>query len=138
MIDAVMKVLQTEREKEKVQEQEDDGDKIGDGIRATAADQDVAMVDNAGPATGFSLPGGRCTHDLGAQCDRGVRLCPCDVYNGVLDLPSTREWHTNAMKNLNYSDLATFSKSRALSEASHHIVALPCTPSHCYATSTVG
>ena len=60
-------------------------------------------------------------------------FAPRDVYDGVLRLPSTRKQHTVAVENLSSSDLKTlvetFSKNRALTELSHHIVAVYPLPS---------
>ena len=126
---AVLKVLQTEREKEKVQE-EDDGDEIGG---AAAADLDVVMASTAGQPQGPVYQVDDALMILVCNAVEEFGFAPRDVYDGVLNLPNIRGRHARVMQNLNYSDLRTivaaFSKSRALSEVSHHIVSvhpLPC------------
>ena len=55
-------------------------------------------------------------------------LAPRDVYNGIFNLPGTREEHANAMAQLSYLKLTTlveaFSRNRKLDNFSHRIVAV--------------
>ena len=99
-IDAVLKVLWTERGRDQDETQVD-------------ADQSQTPVDNA-----LKILVQNATEEFG--------FAPRDVYNGVLNLSCTRDQHAAAVEKLNYSRLKilaeTFSDKLELDDFSHRVV----------------
>ena len=88
-IDAVLKVLQTKREKED-----------RDGISASATDQDKNMVDEAGQPQAWAGKVDSALEILVHNATEEFGFAPRDVYNGVLELPDTRKQHAIAVEKL--------------------------------------
>ena len=87
---AVLKILQTEREREK----EKDG---GKAATEDMADE-VDLVED-----GLKILVQNVTQEFG--------FAPCDVYNGILDFPHMEKNHNNAMWEFDYYKLATLVKN---------------------------
>ena len=109
-----------EREREKVVEEED-RDKMDGDIRASATDQDEPMADEVGQPDKVNNALKILVHN--AIEEFGV--APRDVYNGIFNLPRTRDEHA-VPKNLNYSKLLAivkaFSVNHELLESSDEVV----------------
>jgi len=126
-IDAALKVLWIEREREKIgeAEKEDDRNEMGDDIRASTADE-MMMADEAGQ------PQALVDSALKILVDNAIEefgFAPRDVYNAVFDLFVTRNEHAAAIEP-DYSSLGTlvtaFSKSCGLNDSPHRVVVYPC------------
>ena len=113
-IDAVLKVLQTKREKED-----------RDGISASATDQDKNMVDEAGQPQAWAGKVDSALEILVHNATEEFGFAPRDVYNGVLELPDTRKQHAIVVK-LDRSKLKaiveTLYGSRKLDDVSARVV----------------
>ena len=123
VIDAVLKVLQMERERRKAdvrQTGEEDCNKMDDSIGASAADKDEDMVDTPVDEVGNAL------RILVHNATEEFGFAPRDVYNGVLNLPTTRVQHATAVRNLDCSTLKTLVKTfcakRELDDFSSRVV----------------
>jgi hypothetical protein len=122
MIDAALKVLQ------RAEVEKEDHDEMDDGIKSSAADQDVNMVDDAGQPRALVLKVDNALKILVANATEEFGFAPRDVYNGVLDLPGMTNRRDRAVDNLKCTELAnlvrTFTRSRELDEFSHRVVAV--------------
>jgi len=106
-IDAVLEVLQMERKRVEVMEAGEEG-----------YNWPQASVDNVDDALKILVC--NATEEFG--------FVPRDVYEGVLDLPTTRSTHAAAVKKLNYTKLnilaEIFSNNPQLEIFSHRVVAI--------------
>jgi len=100
----------------------------GVGINASATDKDEITVDTGQPQTPVDIAVDKALKILVCNATEEFGFAPHDVYNAVLDLPATREFHATAVKNPNYSKLKTlvklFSDKRELDDFSHRVVAV--------------
>jgi len=123
-LNAVLKVLQTEREKKKEEEEEEDCDETGDGTSASATGQDQTMADVTGKPRVDEVDD--VLKILVRNATEEFGFAPRDVYDGVFQLPGTRDEHAAAMKGLRCSELVTlvetFTAHRTLHGVSHNVV----------------
>ena len=140
-IDAVLEVLQTERQRRKEVEVEEGHDEMGDGIGASATDQDENMVDKTGQPLALVDNTSKDLADKGLV-DNALKILvrnateefgfvPVDVYAGVFDLPMTKRRHAIAVKELDYPKLRalfkSFSDGPGLKVLPHRVVVVyPC------------
>jgi hypothetical protein len=106
-IDDALEILQRARKGADVVEDQD--------VVMAEADQPRALVDDV-----LKTLLHNATEEFG--------FAPRDAYNGVLDLPSTRRVHVEAVKRLEYSDIPTiikmFSDTHGLETLSHRVFAV--------------
>jgi len=129
-IDAALEVLQMERKREA--ETEETGGEgrngVGDGITASATDQDEIMGEAGQLPAPEEITVDNVLKILVHNATEEFGFAPRDVYEGVLDLPSTMASHAAAVRRLNYSKLIalveTFSDKRELDDFSHRVVAV--------------
>ena len=121
-IDAALEVLQMEAVRVAELEAAADCDKGGSGVKAV--DGEVQPLPLFGTMdVVFTVLVRNATEEFG--------FAPSDVYDGVFDLPQTKELHTSKVKELTYSELMTlssrFSTNRLLDDPSDRVVAVqPC------------
>ena len=130
-IDAALEVLQTERKT--VAEKEEDGDEVGDNIKASATDQDENMVEAAQPqAPAEDTREEKAIKDaleiLVRNATQEFGFAPRDVYEGVFDPLSAKHKHAEKVDGLDYSHLKSiaeaFIKRYELDGNSHRVVAV--------------
>ena len=124
-INAALKVLWTERQREKVMEagEKEDCDEMGDCARASAADQDENMIDEAGRPLALVGKVDDALKILVHNATEVFGFAPRDVYNGIIDLPETRARHR---KRFDCSTLQAivemFSYKYELSDFAEHVI----------------
>ena len=120
--DAILKVLQAEREKV-----EEDCDKMG-GVMTSVPDQDATMVDETNKPQTPADQVRNALKILVRNATEEFGFAPRDVYNGVLLLFETRDDHRRVMTNLTCSDLVSlvrsFSGDCQLDTRSENVVAV--------------
>jgi len=124
-IKAVLKVLQTERDRNAIEEE--DRNEMGDSIGASVTHQDEKTTDGAGQ---LRAQVNNALNILVRNATEEFGFAPRDVYEGILDIPSARHAHAAALRKLDYSKLLAivdaFSEDCELNDVSHRVVALQC------------
>ena len=130
-IDAVLKVLHTERERKKADEEqagEEDCDEMDNSIGASATDKDEDMMDEPGQPQTPVDEVDNALKILVRSTTEEFGFAPRDVYDGVFNLPKTEGRHATVIAELNYLKLKalvdTFSNGPQLSGSSHRVVAV--------------
>jgi len=124
---AMLKVLQTEREMEKVAGAEEEGrGGMGDCTGALAADQDQPTADVAGQPPASAGEVDNALKILVRNATEEFGFAPRDVYGGVFRLPRTRAEHPAAVRRLSCSKLMTIIETfvcyHELDDSSHQVV----------------
>ena len=124
-IDAVLEVLQTERERKGVMavEKTDNRDEMDDGASTAVMDQGENIVEEVDQP---QAPVDNALKILVHNATEEFCFAPRDVYNGVLELPNTRKQYVTAMEKLDCSELKaiveTLYGSRKLDDFSARVV----------------